>query len=249
MLNREVSATQWYAQQLLLPCFVGLVILTFIHQLSLDLLLANWLFALEGGNGWSLRHQWFLETVIHSGGRHLVTAASVLAIVLTVLSHFINTLKPYRKALWMLLGSVASTILLVRYGKQITNVSCPWDLTLFGGTKPYIEFPQTLNSNLSLGQCYPGGHSSGAFAWVALYYVALVHRPQSRRIWLAVAMMIGLTFGIAQELRGAHFLSHDLTSLLMAWLIATTFYCLIYRPWQSTQRAELKVKPLAALAN
>lgn len=32
--------------------------------------------------------------------------------------------------------------------------------------------------------------------------------------------MLGLTFGITQQLRGAHFLSHDLWSAALCWAIA-----------------------------
>ncbi|KFZ38526.1 hypothetical protein HR45_03605 [Shewanella mangrovi] len=223
---------------MLVPFIFGVLGLFLINSFGLDLKLASWIFALEGGEGWQLRHNPFFEHVLHNGGRHLVTVASVILIISAIASNFVGKLKPYRKSLLMLIISVASTILLVRYGKEVTNVSCPWDVALFGGTKPFMEFPASLNSGLKLGQCYPGGHSSGAFAWVALYYFGLVHKPEWRFKLLLPAVIIGIVFATTQELRGAHFLSHDLTSLWMAWLLATMTYSVMYRPWQASEATE-----------
>jgi membrane-associated PAP2 superfamily phosphatase len=41
---------------------------------------------------------------------------------------------------------------------------------------------------------------------------------------LSVGLGLGLLFGFAQQLRGAHFLSHDLWTLGIAWSAALTLY-------------------------
>jgi hypothetical protein len=40
---------------------------------------------------------------------------------------------------------------------------------------------------------------------------------------------MGLIFGFAQQARGAHFLSHDLCSASLAWLIPAALYSLAFR--------------------
>ena len=37
---------------------------------------------------------------------------------------------------------------------------------------------------------------------------------------LAIGLLAGMVFGLAQQLRGAHFLSHDVASLAVCWGVA-----------------------------
>ena len=76
--------------------------------------------------------------------------------------------------------------------------------------------------------CFPGGHSSAGYAWVALYFFAWVVRPQLRGRLLATALLAGAIFGAGQQLRGAHFLSHDLWSLGISWLVAATLFLVMF---------------------
>jgi membrane-associated PAP2 superfamily phosphatase len=41
---------------------------------------------------------------------------------------------------------------------------------------------------------------------------------------LGFALGLGGVFGLAQQLRGAHFLSHDVWTLMICWLIALALY-------------------------
>ena len=54
-----------------------------------------------------------------------------------------------------------------------------------------------------------------------------VFRDRSRRLarWmLAAAIAVGIAFSIGQEARGAHFLSHDLTSAAIVWFVQLGLY-------------------------
>ena len=46
---------------------------------------------------------------------------------------------------------------------------------------------------------------------------------------LAAGVLLGLTFGVAQQARGAHFASHDLSSAFLAWIIPLTLYVFVFR--------------------
>ncbi|WP_417762504.1 phosphatase PAP2 family protein [Shewanella sp.] len=225
-------AQRWCTNKLVFPFLFGVLAITIINIFHIDIVLAKSLFSLEGGVQWHLRHQVLFERVLHNGGRQLVTLMATALLIAAVISQWVPKWRHYRRSILMTMLSILSTILLVRYGKAITNVSCPWDLVMFGGDKPLVMFPDTLFSQQTLGQCYPGGHSSGAFAWVVMYYFALVNKPAWRKPLLSLAIGLGAVFAMTQELRGAHFFSHDLTSLWLAWLIATSWYGVLYRPWQ-----------------
>jgi membrane-associated PAP2 superfamily phosphatase len=59
-----------------------------------------------------------------------------------------------------------------------------------------------------------------------------VFRDSSRRLalWmLAAAIAVGITFSIGQEARGAHFLTHDLTSAAIVWFVQLGLYCCFRR--------------------
>jgi membrane-associated PAP2 superfamily phosphatase len=77
--------------------------------------------------------------------------------------------------------------------------------------------------------CFPAGHSSAGFAWVSLYFFALLARPAWRWRGLAVGLVAGGVFGLAQQLRGAHFLSHDLWTLATCWALSLGLYLLVQR--------------------
>ncbi|QVK23225.1 phosphatase PAP2 family protein [Shewanella dokdonensis] len=177
----------------------------------------------------------------------MVTLLSLTLLFTLALSFIKASLKPWRKDLLLLLANVAISILLVRFAKEYTNVSCPWDILQFGGSKPWIPFPNSLFSPMDLGQCFPGGHSSGAFAWVALYYFALHQMPSKRFRFLSFAVILGIVFAVCQELRGAHFLTHDLTSLLLSWVIATLGYGVVYRPWRQRQPSTIELPNTVAM--
>ncbi len=77
--------------------------------------------------------------------------------------------------------------------------------------------------------------SGGALGLRLFAAVPLFCRPWSarRRKWLGLRRRSGrrqrICFG--QEARGAHFLSHDLTSAAIAWLIAIgLYYWILGRP-------------------
>lgn len=232
--SHPLSFQHWFKHHLLLPLSVGLGLLILLHITNADLLLAQWMLAFEGTDtAWPWRHAFVTDKLLHTGGRDLVVLAAVVLLSSLVLSSFKASMKRWRRPLLMLFTSALATVLLVRIGKSITNVACPWDLSLFGGQKPYLPFPMSLSVDTELGQCFPGGHSSGAFAWVGLYYLALVLKPKWRFKLLGAVLLIGAVFSLCQEFRGAHFLSHDIASALIGWTMATLSYGLAYRPWRA----------------
>jgi len=108
--------------------------------------------------------------------------------------------------------------------KTITNADCPWDIAGFGGTRLYLEWYLSRPAALPHAACFPGAHSSSAFALFALYFLWREPQPQRARVALVGVLVLGALFSFAQQSRGAHFLSHDLASALIAWLICLGLY-------------------------
>ncbi|QYJ75361.1 phosphatase PAP2 family protein [Shewanella sp. FJAT-52076] len=237
-IHFDINPRQWWLRHLHIPLLLGLTFLVLATHWDWDISVSSAFFRLEGGvHSWPLRYWWLTEKVLHTGGRDLVVLASVLLLALTVTAALSQRYKPYLRGFLYLLCSVALSVMLVRWGKSLTQVNCPWDLTLFGGKYPHVPFPASMEGPGFGGQCFPGGHSSGAFAWVALYYFAMAYFPRWRWRVLASVLAVGAVFALTQELRGAHFLTHDITSLLLSWLVATLLYPLFWRRGFNADRA------------
>ncbi len=190
---------------------------------GLDLLLANSLYHLSGNQ--FMTHNWWLDNVLHKHGRHLV-----IAVLSTLLILFLASVRVKQRKIrcnaslaYLLVASIMS-IVAVAVLKHFTTLPCPWDTQQFGGSREYIGWLSMFSSEQPVGHCFPSGHASGGYALLSFYFFIRSQRPK----WFAVssvwallpALVTGLSFGIAQQLRGAHFLSHDLTTFALCWLIS-----------------------------
>ncbi|MGL4711563.1 MAG: phosphatase PAP2 family protein [Shewanella sp.] len=218
------------------PLLVFAVIVLGLEWTHADMNVATLLFHWEGVvTSWPLKRHWLTEDLLHVGGRNFVILLAVSVLVGIGLSFRHDRVKPYRKGLIYLFCSVLTTVLLVRLGKNLTHMTCPWDVIEFGGSMLHSSLFAHFPKGAEFGQCFPGGHASGGFAWVALYYVFREYRPHLAKFGLIFGVSLGLVFGMAQELRGAHFLSHDLWSLAIAWMSASLLYFVFFlRPAAST---------------
>jgi membrane-associated PAP2 superfamily phosphatase len=106
--------------------------------------------------------------------------------------------------------------------KEITWMNCPYDLKDFGGKEVYhtlFHRPQSLVKIGDVGRCFPAGHASGGFALLGLYFVG--RRKQWLTRSIAPGMVLGWIMGLYQMAKGAHFLSHTVTTMLLAWIVAS----------------------------
>lgn len=192
-----------------------------------DLWLADRLYAWEG-HAWMLRHAGWTRYV-HLLGRDASTAAWLVVLAAWLIASLRAGWAQLRRPLLYLLTATAVPTLLVAALKHGSNIDCPWDLARYGGTRPYLGLFELRPTDLGRGLCFPAGHASAGYAWLALYFFLGVVQPCWRRAGLAVGLGLGLLFGISQQLRGAHFLSHDLATLALCWTCAVLVYRLFYR--------------------
>ena len=108
----------------------------------------------------------------------------------------------------------------VGFLKARSDVFCPAQLARYGGTqewrRPFSSRPPE-ESAARRGRCWPAGHASGGFALVGLALLGPTRRHA--RLGLAIGLAAGWAMGGYQMLKGAHFLSHTLVTMLIACLV------------------------------
>lgn len=223
MVNR-FPAPGFLRAHLWLPLAAGLALLAALIAFDGDRRIAEALFFSEATQHWIGRDNFWTNGFLHTGGRNLMRLVGVLAIIGWAASFRSARLQPYRRRLGYLALCMALVPLTVGGLKEITNVDCPWDLQGFGGSRPDIGWFEDRPGGLPPAVCFPGAHSSSAFALFSLYFLFLGSSLLRARLALGGVALLGSAFSIAQQSRGAHFLSHDLVSALIAWLMCLGFY-------------------------
>lgn len=184
-----------------------------------DFPLAHALLELQGGH-WSLKQHWLLESLLHRGGRMLSMLAWLTGLVLLLVRWPQRARLRWHAPLARLLLTTLLCTIVVGVLKATTHMDCPWDLSAFDGTRPFISLLTPRPEILGSPKCFPAAHAATGFAWIGLYFFFAAVRPSWRWAGLAVGLLLGLSFGLAQQLRGAHFLSHDIASLTLCWWVA-----------------------------
>jgi membrane-associated PAP2 superfamily phosphatase len=168
--------------------------------------------------GFPLRGNWLLFGVLHEGGRRLAWLLA-LALCLGVWWPWGPLARLQRWERLRLAASTLLAVLAVSLLKNMSVTSCPWDLQAFGGVASHLSH-WSLRADGGAGRCFPAGHASAGFSFVGGYFSFRERDALLARRWLATALTAGLVFGIAQQLRGAHFMSHTLWTGFICWLVA-----------------------------
>lgn len=204
---------------------LGLLILALAWDLSgLDLPFAH-LAGSAGGFPW--QNNWLLSVVLHEGARR---AAWLLAVGLCLSVWWplgplarIPQGARLRLAVSTLLG--ATVVSLLKLG---SHTSCPWELTDFGGLAHYVSH-WSLRPDGGSGHCFPAGHAASGFTFLGGYFAFRETEPRLGRLWLLGSFATGILLGLAQQWRGAHFMSHTLWSAAVCWGVAWG----VYAAWPS----------------
>jgi membrane-associated PAP2 superfamily phosphatase len=217
-----------------LLAFVALNLL--LLGLGGDRWVADRLYALQG-HAWALQHAFVTDGLIHVGGKRLSVLAWLAVAGAWGLSFRMDSWRPWRAPLGRLALSVLVATTLVALLKGQTHMDCPWDLVRYGGDRPFVGLFQPRPPGLPDGRCFPAGHASAGYAWVALYFFFAATRPRLRRAGLAFGLVLGGLFGLSQQLRGAHFLSHDLWTVAICWSTAVACHWSVLRTMPARPRS------------
>ncbi|WP_083944621.1 MULTISPECIES: phosphatase PAP2 family protein [unclassified Variovorax] len=168
--------------------------------------------------GFPWRDNAFLVHVMHEGARSL--SWLFLIALFAAIRWPVGLLRRLRmRERAQLAFTVLAGVLVVSLVKQASATSCPWDLKAFGGLARDVSHWSWGVRDGGPGGCFPAGHASAGFAYVGAWFVLRRAAPSAARAWLALALAAGLLLGLAQQLRGAHYMSHTLWT---AWLCWTT---------------------------
>jgi membrane-associated PAP2 superfamily phosphatase len=216
-----VSHSRLLGSHFILPiCIAGLAFFASYHY-HVNVFIADYIYHWQG-DSWALKDHWLLEYVIHLGGRLFIEIMYGTVAILFIATWFNKIVKPLRKGLLYLLVAVLLSSLIVAIVKSFTGVACPWRVERYGGWA-------TMDFFVSNGKCFPAGHAGGGYAWMALYFFCRVYFPRWRFLGLLLGLFLGVVFGVAQQLRGAHFISHDIASLAICWSVAFILYSGMWR--------------------
>jgi membrane-associated PAP2 superfamily phosphatase len=223
------SAAQLWWRHARWPLWAFVAAALLFAMTHIDVTIASTAFFDATGNQWRGAGNWWIDDVVHTGGRWAVRLVVVLAFALWVATFLERSLRGLRRPAGYLAVAIVATVGSVGLLKTLTNVDCPWDLQAFGGSFPYVNLFATRPVDLRHAQCFPAAHASSGYSLMALYFVAYERSRKRAIAGLAVGVLLGLVFGIAQQARGAHFASHDLWSAVLAWIMSLTVYAFAFR--------------------
>ena len=176
-----------------------------------------------------LRHDPFLEVVLHYWTKYVVASIASLAFAGFLLSFVSAVLRQHRRLLLYVGLSIALSTAAVTLLKLVSGKHSPWDLIDYGGLIPYAKLLERA-AVTKPGHCFPAGHASTGFSLLVFYFVGCVRgNPVLARSGLALGLLAGLVLGFGRMLQGAHFLTHVLWSGIVCWLVILGLYLAFYR--------------------
>jgi membrane-associated PAP2 superfamily phosphatase len=213
----------WY------PAAAWLAAMALFALTGLDRRLGAAAFFDESSGRWLGAETWWAEALIHKGGSLLVWTIGLAALAVVVGGGWSARLARLQRGAAYVALTISLCATTISALKLATNMDCPRDLAGLGGDRPYVALFEPRPPDLPRGACFPGSHASTGFSLFALYFAFLGTRPRLARRLLAAALALGALFSFGQEARGAHFLSHDLTSAAVDWYLALGLWTLLLR--------------------
>jgi membrane-associated PAP2 superfamily phosphatase len=213
-----------------IPLFI-MVILALFEPSGLDLSLADMMY--QPGIGFIGAKSFFLEDILHDRAKQAVIAITLIVFLIWLASFiFPEKTKIERKRFLYIVISMVIASSVITPLKKLTEVQCPWSLDRYGGVEIYSAVMDKRAAPVEkAGQCWPGGHASSGFILFALFFALRDIRPRAARIALVLTIVLGCIFSVGRMLQGAHFLSHNIWTALIDWMICAILYRLmLYHP-------------------
>ncbi|MFJ3521995.1 phosphatase PAP2 family protein [Pseudomonas sp. NPDC090203] len=247
------SKTRFYLNHAGAPLLLALLLFVSFDLTGLDVILSDWMYNTTT-HAFPLQHSKLFETITHKWARIIPNWTGEAAVVGAVLSFIWPLLKAekhprllawlektrigpvlrflsrHRRDLLFVVFAFSLTTGAIHYFKSHTSIYCPVETTLYGGTEQKKEWFENINllHDAGKGRCWPGGHASGGFTMMALFFVARRYRWRHARKLLAFSLALGMVYGTTRVLQGWHFMSHTFWAGIIVWfsmfLTAMAFY-------------------------
>ncbi|MBF7682577.1 phosphatase PAP2 family protein [Acinetobacter sp. B5B] len=181
-----------------------------------QVLSAPWVNAL---GQYSYRDNPYLISLGHDGLKYIVICVAVAHLMVFLYLKVTKKNPVLQKICLMVLLSMVCSVSCIAVLKSTSEHACPWSMvsTHLG----MIQWSQDIHTS---AKCFPGGHASGGFSLIILFFAYRIDYPKIARTGLIFALTLGCLMSLVQMMRGAHFLSHNLWSLWWSWLIALVVY-------------------------
>jgi membrane-associated PAP2 superfamily phosphatase len=204
------------ASRVFLATLISLALLLAWDQSGLDLWMAHWF---GSAAGFAYEDHWFWRGTLHDDIRWLPWGVEL--VLLAAMARPFGALRQLavERRVQLALTTLAS-LLVVSTLKLHSLTSCPWELREFGGTVAYVSHWAWGVRDGGSGGCFPAGHASAGFAFLGGFFAFRHTLPRTARRWLAGALAAGFVLGLAQQVRGAHYMSHTLWTAWLCWASA-----------------------------
>jgi len=225
----------FYLRHLAIPLTLLFALFYLFDGLGWDLLCSDAYFDASLGL-WPYKHSWWANELLHDGGRNLILVIAATSLLLFALSFSRHShWRQARRTTGYLLLCIALGTGLTAVGKKVSHRHCPKQYQRYGGTIPYQPILAPNNTHQATthgdrGRCFPAGHASGAFSLIGLYFIGQRRSRTFALAGLSFSMILGLLFTFGQLVRGAHFISHSIATIILCWTIAVLLAPLVMNP-------------------
>ena len=175
-----------------------------------------------------LRDNWYLAELNHRYVKDLIILVYVSFFIIWLASFKVEKLKPVRWTYGYFFCMVILSTSIIGLLKSQSAHACPWNITIPTSQGFFWDF------SASKGHCFPGGHASTGFALMTGYAVFRQSDKKRAYFFLVSGCILGFAMGWAQMMRGAHFLSHNLWTAWIIWLVNVVFYLFNYKRFTIT---------------
>lgn len=226
-----------------IPLFCAAVVFLMFDMTKIDIAFSNLLFD-PVTQSFPLDKVHFFEQLTHKWARIIPNWTAEIALIGAILSFvwpLINTQKYPRLAGFLERSKVAPVLRfasghrrdflfvvfafaictgVIHFLKAHTSVYCPIETTLYGGKIAHMEWYNNfqLFKEAGDGRCWPGGHASGGFTMLALYFVARRYRWRFSKALMWGSLLLGFIYGTTRVLQGWHYMSHTFWAGIFVWL-------------------------------
>ncbi len=198
----------------------ALAIFAITQMGALDFWLSDHVYDFAQGS-WAIDHSSSVWRVFfYDGPKALLILLGVVLLVLIARPAWLPKWRLSRREAVMVFICLATVPAVVGLVRNSSGVSCPRVLQHYSGPVAddlghfdATRFFQTAPG----GGCWPSAHASGGFALLCL---AFLNRARRTRLQFAIlGLSVGAAMGTYQVLRGAHFASHIVVTMLMALIV------------------------------
>lgn len=192
---------------------------------GIDIKLQDYFYCRDSGR-WAVdKNDQILRLAFYTGPKAVIILFGILCFAGWILSYKAERFAGYRRFCMLMSLSLAIAPLTISSIKNVSNVYTPSQIQRYGGSKPYVKvfesYPKDFKQE-SRGKGWPAGHASGGFALMMLYHAFV--QKKLKFSGLLAGLAVGWIMGLYQMLKGAHYLSHTVVTMFLAWILILLIY-------------------------